>query len=268
MSSGGRERHFVPDFRIWLSNGEFLVVETKSEWLARKPKEREKIMAGFARYRDRFMVVGDDLGELERRIGLAMSPMEFSFDEVRLETVPASEYLDFYGAFHYLGRSGRRGWTVGARLGGTLVGAVTVGPVVRAEMASRHGLEQSEVRELVRFCLHPDYQRKNFASWLLSRAVSRYGRENPEVRLLTSFADPAQGHSGTIYLAANWLADGMTSPSYHYVAVDGSSVHKKTVYDRARRCSMSEREYSELNCLRRVREPPKYRFLLWLRIGR
>ena len=259
----GGVRYFVPDFRIWLSNGDFLIVETKAEWFARKPKEREKIMAGFARYRDKFMVLEDDFGELDRRIGLALEPLEFSFDDVELrQIVDTDEYLDFYAVYHYMGRTGRRGWTVGAYLGDLLVGAVTFSSITRAEMAVRHGLSQSEVRELVRFCIHPDYQRKNFASWLLSRAVSRFRCDHQEVRLLISFADTTRGHVGTIYKASNWVEDGMTGASYHYVAGDGDIVHKKTVYDRAKRAGLTERQYAVGEGFSRKPELPKARFYL------
>lgn len=262
----GGVRYFVPDFRIWLSNGDFLIVETKSEWFARKPKEREKILAGFSRYRDKFMVLEDDFSELDRRIGLVLEPLEFSFDDVELRLVSdVDEYLDFYAVYHYMGRTGRRGWTVGAYIGDLLVGAVTISSITRAEMAARHGLSQSEVRELVRFCIHPDYQRKNFASWLLSRVVGWFRREFGGVRLLISFADTTQGHVGTIYKASNWVEDGMTGPSYHYVSKDGDVVHKKTVYDRAKSAGLKERQYAnEMGFVRR-HELPKARFFLKIR---
>jgi GNAT superfamily N-acetyltransferase len=259
----GGVRYFVPDFRVWLSNGDFLIVETKSEWFARKPKEREKIMAGFSRYRDKFMVLEDDFGELGRRIGLALEPLEFSFDEVELRLVGSSvEYLDFYAVYHYMGRTGRRGWTVGAYLGDLLIGAVTFSSVTRAEMASRHGLSQSEVRELVRFCIHPDYQKKNFASWLLSRAVGLFKRDFGHVRLLISFSDTTQGHVGTIYKASNWVEDGMTGPSYHYVSCDGDVIHKKTVYDRAKLAGCKERQFAIEQGYSKKHELPKARFFL------
>lgn len=256
------EHYFVPDFRLWLSNGEFLIVETKSEWFARKPKERQKIMSGFSRYRDRFMVLEDDFGELDRRIGLALEPLDFSFDDVELnQIVDVDEYLDFYAVYHYMGRTGRRGWTVGAYLGDLLIGAVTISSITRAEIAGRHDLAQSEVRELVRFCIHPDYQKKNFASWLLSRAVTKYKQDNNDVRMLISFADTTQKHVGTIYKASNWIEDGMTGSSYHYVR-DGNIIHKKTVYDRARTAGITERQYAEREGLSRRKELPKARFFL------
>jgi DNA invertase Pin-like site-specific DNA recombinase len=256
-------RYFVPDFRVWLSNGDFLIVETKSEWLAKMPKEREKIMAGFSMYRDKFMVLEDDFGELGKRIDLALDPLEFNFDDVELRLITdTDEYLDFYAVYHYMGRTGRRGWTVGGYLGNLLIGAVTVSSVTRAEMAERHGLSQSEVRELVRFCIHPDYHKKNFASWLLARVVVKFRCDYSQVRLLVSFADTTQGHVGTIYKASNWVEDGMTGASYHYVSGNGDVIHKKTVYDRAKATSLKERQYAMKMGLVKQYELPKARFYL------
>jgi hypothetical protein len=51
---------------------------------------------------------------------------------------------------------------------------------------------------------------KNAETWLIGRSV-RYIRQNhPDVEVLVSYADPSVGHSGTIYKAANWRADGRT----------------------------------------------------------
>lgn len=50
-------RCFAPDFKLWLNNGLFLIVEVKSKWYAKQPKEQAKITAAFRSLADRFMVV-------------------------------------------------------------------------------------------------------------------------------------------------------------------------------------------------------------------
>ena len=256
-------RNFVPDFRIWLQNGEFIIVEVKNNWLAKQEKERAKISAAFSLYMDKFMVVDEQgIQSVFDRVNLLLSPQEFSFDDVTLADVKSVDYMRFYSVFHYLGQTGRQGPTLGAYLCGKLVAVATISSVSRNEIAERLKRTPSEVRELVRFCIHPDFHKKNFASWFLTRVVSQYVKNNPGIKVLISFADTSQGHSGVLYKAAGWKEDGETGTSYHYVDREGFIVHKKTAYDRGRSQGISEARYVELAGLAKVFESPKKRFVL------
>jgi GNAT superfamily N-acetyltransferase len=160
-----------------------------------------------------------------------------------------------------MGKTGRRGYTLGAFLNEKLIAVSTIGPITRAETAEKQGLIQSDMRELVRFCIHPDFHKQNFASWFLSKVIDRYKQENPDVKMLVSFADKTHGHFGTVYKAANWLFDGETKPSYHYIDQHNAIIHKKTIYDRAAKEEMSERDYATANNYMRVKEDAKLRFI-------
>lgn len=64
---------------------------------------------------------------------------------------------------------------------------------------------------------------KNSESWFIAQAVQHVRRTHQSVRRLVSYADPAAGHSGTIYRAANWHYDGLTdserkTPRFDYWA--------------------------------------------------
>lgn len=255
------ERCFVPDFKIWLPNGDFLIVEVKSDWYARQPKERAKITAGFGQLIDKFMVE-DSFSLVQDRIGLSLSPLGFDFSDVVLRRSEPDEYNAFYAAYHYMGRTGRRGYTWVATLAEKVVAAGTFSSLTRNHSASRLGVTPSAARELVRLCIHPDFHKRNFGSWFLSRATKSFLGENPDVNVLLTFADTTVGHNGAVYLAANWVHDGCTKPSYHYVASDGTNVHKKTVYDRAMIAGIHEREWAAQQGLVRVREDAKRRFIL------
>lgn len=50
----------------------------------------------------------------------------------------------------------------------------------------------------------------NAETFLIGKAVRYIKRVRPEVKALVSYADPSVGHSGVIYRAANWKADGRT----------------------------------------------------------
>lgn len=51
---------------------------------------------------------------------------------------------------------------------------------------------------------------RNAETWLIGKSVRYIQRNRRDVHCLVSYADPAAGHSGTIYKAANWTPDGMT----------------------------------------------------------
>ena len=256
------QRHFVPDFRIWLSNGEFLVVEVKSNWLALQAKEQAKIAAAYGNLFEKFFVVDNkNLFEVTDRISLSFSPMEFDFDDLVLREVVSDDYVRFYGLFHYLGRTGRYGFTLGAYLCDKLIAVATISSISRNEIAERLGKSASEVRELVRFCIHPDFHKKNFGSWFLTRVVDSYSNKNQDISMLVSFADTTQGHFGTIYKASGWLEDGMTGSNYHYVDREGFKIHKKTVYDRAKAIGITESAFVAESGYNKVFEFPKVRFI-------
>lgn len=256
-------RIFVPDFRIWLENGDFLIVEMKSEWLARQPKEREKIKAGFDAFVDKFFVLDNsNLDELSGRLSAILQPIEFDFNDLVVLEVSKSDYLRFYGCFHYLGRTGRHGFTLGAYLSDRLIACATIGSITRNEIAKKQGVTPSQIRELARFCIHPDYHKYNFASWLLSKTTATYREQNPEVLKFIAFADTTVGHIGTMYKAAGWKLDGSTKSSYHYEDKSGKIIHKKTVWNNAKSKSITEEQYAISEHYIKVKESPKNRFLL------
>jgi len=84
----------------------------------------------------------------------------------------------------------------------------------------------NKVRELSRLCIHPSYHRKNFASWLISRAI-----KSIDADLIIAYADTTVGHSGTVYKAANFKFHHEVPPDYWYVDQDGYVMHKKTLYE-------------------------------------
>jgi hypothetical protein len=122
-------------------------------------------------------------------------------------------------------------------------------------------LKCTEVLELDRFCIHPNYQKKNFASWFISRCVDSVFSEFSGVKRLVSFADSTYKHSGTIYKASNWIMIGETKPSYHYMSEDGFVVNKKVLYSIASKFKMKETEYANKHNFVKYREEPKLKFV-------
>lgn len=170
---------------------------------------------------------------------------KFNLSTVKIDKIDAEAARQFLNSFHY-GAFGRSSKVIyGAFLGNELIAVCKMSPTIRKEVATSIGRTHRETLELDRFCIHPAYQKKNFASWFLSRAAKFIFNKFDNVTCLVSFADLTYGHSGTIYKAANWQEIGRIRPDYYYVGADGFILHKKTLYNRARKMSMKEREYAE-----------------------
>jgi len=251
---------FIPSHNILVEcNGEY--------WHSlRKSQDSSKftyIDEYFPQYKILYLWERDFLnpGLIQQKLSKAMaleddSPVirDFDFSDVSIRKmdltvkVQKSFYSvaeEFLQSYHYagFGRSARA--VYGAFLGEELVGVCKFAPPVRAEAATSMGLTQSQVLELDRFCIHPLYHKKNFASWMLARCQRLAFSDFPAASTLISFADSTFGHFGTIYKAANWTKLHDVRPDYHYLSPDGFVVHKKTLYDHASRNSRSESDYAE-----------------------
>ena len=92
-----------------------------------------------------------------------------------------------------------------------LIGVMTYGhPVSNRTVASitkDTELELDEVLELTRLvCL--DGYATNTESWFIGQSFKWLKKHAPEVKVLVSYADPEQKHSGGIYRATNWMYQG------------------------------------------------------------
>ena len=134
--------------------------------------------------------------------------------------------------------------------GGVPIGAIVYSLPPR-ETCKRYGVD---VWELARLYVI-DGTPKNTESWFIARTV----RMVRGPMALVSYADPSAGHTGTIYRAANWIADGRTdddrkTPRFDYgVSVDGVS----RIYSRRGHVP----DGAEIVRIPRVSKP---RFVYWL----
>jgi hypothetical protein len=118
-----------------------------------------------------------------------------------------------------------------------LIGVMTYGhPVSNRTVASitkETKLELDEVLELTRLvCL--DGYATNTESWFIGQSFKWLKKHAPEVKVLVSYADPEQEHTGTIYRATNWLYQGCgvskLMPDFSILLEeDGLWMHSRTV---------------------------------------
>lgn len=122
----------------------------------------------------------------------------------------------------------------GIKEDGRFIGVVIFGMGSNPRLASPFGLERYEVRELVRVALGPHRMR---TSRIVAACLRRLHHRRPKLRLIISYADPAQGHHGGLYQAGNWTYVGPTNPGRSLV-VQGRRYHPRSLYQRWRTSSL------------------------------
>lgn len=186
-----------------------------------------------------FATEGRVLDRLKLKLGISIEINDFSFNDVELKEPESRELKSFLDSYHYIGKD-RGGKAIGAYINDLLVGAIVYSPPLRQNTAQQFGLCDGDVRELSRLCIHPSYHKRNFASWLISRSL----RTLTNTKLVVAYADQTIGHSGTVYKASNFVEHHTVPPDYWYVDVDGFVMHKRTLYGKAKKMSMTEAEFA------------------------
>jgi len=118
-------------------------------------------------------------------------------------------------------------------------------------------VEPGPTLELRRFVL-VDFLPKNTGTWFLSRSIESLPSS---YEMIISFADPAAGHTGGLYRAANFVFLGEEAVgSYHYDDKMGNHIHKRTVWTRAKTQGLTEKALVDKEGLMYIADPPKFRF--------
>lgn len=144
-----------------------------------------------------------------------------------------------------------------ARIGvwesGVFIGAIVFAPGACPQLVKPYGLSKYEGCELFRVALA---EHKTPVSRIMAIAIRFIKREYPKLRLLVSFADPAQGHHGGIYQATNWIYAGTSGDSEQYL-YKGKWTHPKTFRSR-----WANRYHVDLATLPKRNVPGKHRYLM------
>jgi hypothetical protein len=112
---------------------------------------------------------------------------------------------------------------VGGQL--SFIGAIVYGRGANLNMAGQYGLRTTEVAELVRVALTAH---RAPVTQLVAESLRLLRRLNPGLRLVVSYADPAQGHLGVIYQAGSWTYTGTSTPQAA-IRLQGEVLHKRSV---------------------------------------
>jgi len=183
--------------------------------------------------------------------------INFSFKNIMIKKCLAEDYKLLLSKYHYLPNAGRGGRVYGAYLNSKLIACCVFSPLVRQNIKINN-YNQREVRELSRLCIHPSYQKKNFASWFVSKCLKKLDKK---YKCIISYADITFNHQGTIYKALGWKQDKIVRPDYWYRSNDGWVMHKKTLYNHAKKMKMTEKEFAEEKGYIKIYGKEKLRFI-------
>lgn len=95
-----------------------------------------------------------------------------------------------------------------------------------ANIGSPFGLDMTEAAEMSRVALR---EHAAPVTRIVKVSVALLRRTSPGLRVLVSFADPAQDHHGGIYQGGNWIYLGQMPPTRGYIGPKGELIHNRMV---------------------------------------
>lgn len=147
-----------------------------------------------------------------------------------VEPITRGECAPFILGIHYARRWPSISYAFGLFSDGELIGIVTYGTPPSAPL--RRGIAgdnyKADILELNRLCLK--YNRKNEASRLIAGSLKLL----PKGRIVISFADTSQGHTGKVYQAANFIYCGLSAKRTDWKIRGKEHLHGQTVADEFR----------------------------------
>lgn len=117
---------------------------------------------------------------------------------------------------------------IGVWESGQFIGCVIFGRGANNNIGTAYKVSQTQVCELVRVALTVHISP---VSRVVATAVRMLRKHSPGLRVIVSYADPAQDHHGGIYQAMNWLYVGSSRPQRE-LRVAGEFMHKRVASSR------------------------------------
>ena len=147
---------------------------------------------------------------------------------LQVQPVPIVVARRLIEANHYLhSLPGGTHLSFGAFLGSRLMGAVTFGVGPFLAYCLVEGAKPDDCLTLTRLWLSDELPRNSESRVLgiVLRSLKRHTR----VKFLVTYADPAQGHLGTIYQATGWAYTGLSEAMPLYDVGDGKLHHSRSL---------------------------------------
>jgi len=154
----------------------------------------------------------------------------FDRNRIEMREISTSVCKDIVMKHHYSHAWPAAQLNLGFYIDDVLNGVIVYGPSATPKM--KNSLPSPNYWELQRLYSF-DWAGKNVESFMIGASIRYIKKNYTEIDCLISFADPNQGHVGTIYQATNWLYCGMSDVAggYQY-KFDGKWEHPRTTMAR------------------------------------
>ena len=200
----------------------------------------------------------DEVKNKISKYGLLFKTEEAKVSQLTLSELKEQEAEDFICKYHYLSSVRRGSVYHGVYYNNDLVWVIGYSCPIRTEVARKQNIQPNQILEISRIARKPNFICKNLASHMISKSKALLP---PEIKMIISYADSTEGHTGTVYKASGFKYDGDVKPDYHYISELGR-YHKKTIWDRAKKFKMSESDYALKDGLTKVKTKSKSRWVL------
>lgn len=182
----------------------------------------------------------------------------FNLKDLKIHNINHNLAIDFINSTHYLGKPRPGGIPIGAFLQTKLIAVCYFQRPIRKEVATSSNYNWHDTYEISRLVVTPGYNKKNLISYFLSKAIKLIN-----AKLIVAFADSTVGHTGSCYKASNFKLEKIVKPDYYYEK-DGLIMHKKTLWDHAKKMGKTEHEYALENNFIKILTKEKYKYILKL----
>ncbi len=161
----------------------------------------------------------------EGRAGSIPSP---ALQSIRVQPIPFIAARQILVKHHYLhSLPGGTKLAFGAFVEGRLLGAITFGVGPYNAFALVDGACPDDCLTLTRLWLSDELP-PNSESRVISVCL-RYLRKYTTLKFIMTYADPAQGHVGTIYQATGWIYTGLSEATPKFDIGDGVPRHSRSL---------------------------------------
>lgn len=148
---------------------------------------------------------------------------------------------------------------VGAWEDGRFIGCVVFAQGNNQHQGRPFGLTLWNVCELCRVALT---QHRSSVTRIVALSLRFLKQRCPGIRLVVSYADPAQGHHGGIYQGGNWLYVGTGGSTEAFYDAAGNRIHTRTAAPNGQKKQFGRNTSRHRGLVaRRESLPPKYKYL-------
>lgn len=134
-------------------------------------------------------------------------------------------------------------------------GVVCYGMGAANNIARPYNLRQGNVIELVRIAMNG---KQESTSKALAISLKLLKKNNPHLKLIVSYADSEQGHSGIIYQATNWIFTGDSTDTN--IVINGKRMHRRSIGSKYGTSSIGKLKRMGLDC-QIIQTKPKHKYI-------